>query len=253
MARTSEGATLTEQHRRAQLRVRSKALRDYTRLWAIWQPGEPGTTATLIAATLPLVRAYHGASATLAAGYYEAFRATEGAGGVATPRLAPVVADGELVAALYATTRLTARERAMLDGPQAGGVKEALFTRTAGAVTRLVFRGGRDTIVGSVVADKQALGWFRVTDGDPCAFCALLAGRGPVFKTEQSASFEAHDHCGCTAMPLWPGTKLPAATQRYRDIYERAQDAGLESGLLQHGENSSAARLKAVRQYLATT
>jgi len=29
--------------------------------------------------------------------------------------------------------------------------------------------------------------WRRVTDGNPCAFCAMLAGRGPVYLTRESA------------------------------------------------------------------
>lgn len=40
------------------------------------------------------------------------------------------------------------------------------------------------------------LGYARVLAGEVnCAFCAMLASRGAVYKTEQTAGFEAHDNC----------------------------------------------------------
>jgi hypothetical protein len=128
---------------------------------------------------------------------------------------------------------------------------QAAFVRTSGAITRHILDGGRDTILGSVERDEQALGWARVTDGDPCYFCLTLAGRGPVYKTEQTADFQAHDHCGCTAEPFYRGADWPDAAREFRETYDAAQQFGLDEGLLQPGENTPAARLNAVRRYLA--
>ncbi|MGH8877005.1 MAG: hypothetical protein ACRD0P_06665, partial [Stackebrandtia sp.] len=79
-----------------------------------------------------------------------------------------------------------------------------------------VLNGGRDTIRRSINHDRLALGWARVTDGDPCWLCAMQASRGPVFKSKRSAILTAdgqryHDRCGCGAEPVytknapWPG------------------------------------------------
>lgn len=89
------------------------------------------------------------------------------------------------------------------------------------AAARQVLNGGRDVTQDMVDADEAALGWVRVTDGDPCAFCALLSSRGPVYKTEGTASFSAHDDCACIAKPVfsrkapWPGR-----AREFRALYD---------------------------------
>lgn len=60
-----------------------------------------------------------------------------------------------------------------------------------------VLRAGRETI------QQSAPRWRRVTDGKPCEFCAMLAGRGPVYTSEDAADGgQYHAHCGCTAEPF---------------------------------------------------
>lgn len=75
-----------------------------------------------------------------------------------------------------------------------------------GAGTRMVLKGGRDTIVQAAGEDKVALGWERVITPGSCGFCAMLAGRGGVY-TEKSVDFRAHDHCHCVARPVFTGQK----------------------------------------------
>jgi hypothetical protein len=72
---------------------------------------------------------------------------------------------------------------------------------------------GRDSIIDSVHKDTQAEAWARVTEPKPCAFCALLATRGAVYKSEKSAEFEAHDHCRCHAQPVFTGVPFEASAQ----------------------------------------
>jgi hypothetical protein len=249
MARTDQAAALTEQHRQAQLAVRTTTLRDFLLLWPLWN-GDTSTFGHLVQATQPLVRTYHGISAALAASYYEAFRRAEEALGQTASQLAPPIDPTQLATSMYVTGQAMTRD-AISGGAQPAEARRTALVRVSGAVTRHVLAGGRDTILQSVEADPEALGWARVTDGDPCAFCLTLASRGAVYKTEQSASFEAHDHCGCTAEPVYKGSKLPALTKRFRDIYDRAQNEGEASGLLQRGENTPSARINAVRRYLA--
>ena len=96
-------------------------------------------------------------------------------------------------------------------GKLADTARDESFVHAAGASTRHVLTGGRQSLLSLVDADSQALGWARVTDGDPCAFCAMLASRGPVYGSAAQAGFSAHDACACTAEPVysrdapWPG------------------------------------------------
>lgn len=81
----------------------------------------------------------------------------------------------------------------------------------SGSASRHVLAGGREATLTLVEADQRALGWARVTDSDPCSWCSMLSSRGPAYKTEASASFQAHSACACTAEPVfsrsaaWPG------------------------------------------------
>lgn len=73
----------------------------------------------------------------------------------------------------------------------------------------------------------KALAWARVVhpgpDG-PCGFCAMLAGRGPVYKTQGTAALAYHNSDRCTCVPVfttrsWPGKK---ASAEYAGVYNRA-------------------------------
>ena len=73
----------------------------------------------------------------------------------------------------------------------------------------------------------KAFAWARVVhpgpDG-PCGFCAMLAGRGPVYRTQGTAAFAYHNSDRCTCVPVfttrsWPGKK---ASAEYADVYNRA-------------------------------
>lgn len=242
-------ATLAEQQRAAQLQLRARMLRDFLRLAPIWKPGDPESFGLLIAAALPLIRVYRQLSAAIAASYYQAARATAGTSGTATTASVVAITDAQITASLYATGQVAFRN-ALSAGQTADLARETAVVRASGAVTRLALDAGRDTILQSVQNDEHAVGWARVTDGDPCAFCLTLASRGAVYKTEQTASFEAHDHCGCSAMAVFDGTRLPDSTRRWADLYDQAQRDGEASGLLQPGENTSKARINAVRRLL---
>jgi hypothetical protein len=247
MADTAQA--LAEQHRQAQLEVRSRALRDFLLLWPLWT-GDESSFASLVQAAKPLVTVYRSASSAVASSYYTAARAMDGISSPFVPRLAPAAPDSQLAGSMYATGQAAARS-ALAAGQSPAQARQTALTRVSGALTRHVLDGGRATILSSVQADEKALGWARVTDGDPCYFCLTLASRGAVYKSEQSADFEAHDHCGCAAMAVFRRDTAIPGLDRWQSIYDQAQQYGLDESLLQPGENSSAARLNAVRRYLA--
>jgi hypothetical protein len=58
-----------------------------------------------------------------------------------------------------------------------------------------------------------------VTDDDPCAFCALLASRGLVYKAE-TVGFEAHNDCACYGMAAFSrDIELPKVAQEAAEVY----------------------------------
>jgi hypothetical protein len=74
----------------------------------------------------------------------------------------------------------------------------------AGTGIRLVMNGGRDTITQAAQNDPLAKGWERVIEPGACSFCAMLAGRGTVYKAS-TVDFRAHDHCHCVARSVFVG------------------------------------------------
>lgn len=92
----------------------------------------------------------------------------------------------------------------------------------SGSISRQVLNGGRTATLTSVAADQQAIGWARLTDGDPCAFCIVLASRGPAYKSEASAGFQAHDNCACIPVAVFSKTAAwPGQAREFRRLYDR--------------------------------
>lgn len=70
---------------------------------------------------------------------------------------------------------------------------------------------------GTVIARPFA--WARVvhpSKNGPCGFCAMLASRGPVYKTSESAGVRVdryHVHCKCEAVPVYTSREWPGKAQ----------------------------------------
>ena len=92
-----------------------------------------------------------------------------------------------------------------------GQARRVALVTSSGSASRHVLTGARETTLTLIRSDERAKRWVRVTDDDPCSFCAMLASRGPVFITQATAAFKAHDNCACVAEPVfnlaaaWPG------------------------------------------------
>lgn len=108
--------------------------------------------------------------------------------------------------------------------------------RAAAAVERHVIQAGRDTTVKLAVA-SEAIGWARVLTGaENCAFCVMLASRGPVYGSEKSAKFTAdmkryHDGCDCRVVAVYDRKSWPGR-DAYREALRRYGDAPSEGGKL---------------------
>jgi hypothetical protein len=88
----------------------------------------------------------------------------------------------------------------------------AAFARAAMArsTSRYALAGGRNTIGAAVRGDGEAVGWRRRGSGGPCAFCSTLIGRGPVYKTAESAGklHAYHDNCHCFTEPVFRPARI---------------------------------------------
>ena len=101
--------------------------------------------------------------------------------------------------------------------------RDKSLVESSGAASRHVRAGERETLLRLVEDDVEALGWMRVTDGDPCAFCAMLASRGPIYKQGSFDRAQVHDACGCSLMPVWStDTGWPGRGKEFERLWRRS-------------------------------
>jgi hypothetical protein len=216
---------LERNYRRASLSIRAATIRDLMLVWPMLNRSEmdasfPGWAS--IVATL--VRRDHDRVATLAGAYLAASRAQSGVSGaplILAAALATTQVDNSLAttarAGYFTALRYYAPDKA----------SDTSLVRTAGAVGRLVLDGGRKTITDSLQADPRGQGWRRVIAPSACDFCVMLAGRGAVYSAE-TARFSSHDHCACSAMPVYGRTPIPVVpfepSKKRRSAETRAKD-----------------------------
>lgn len=221
MAVTLEAKTLTETHRLAQLALRASIIEAVLRIWPAFNPDDlVGSWSTIEPVLLALIAAGGHTSAGLAAAYYDEFRAAEEIAGRATPVLASPLPVEEAVRSLRYVGLVETRLLVDAARPDAA---EVAFTNVSGEMSRQVLNQGRDTLVASVGADEQALGWARVTDANPCAFCRMLASRGPVYS--EGGGFSAHGHCGCSVEPVYSQDQpWPGRAREWRDQWDEVTE-----------------------------
>jgi hypothetical protein len=247
VARTAQGDALTAQHQRSQLQLRARMFLAFARLWPIWQEEDETTFSQLVDATYPLMVVGYGLSRTLAASYYQAFRFAEGIPGEARPVLASDIERRKGAGTLFVVGRETNRE-AIRSGRRPNDAREMALVAMSGQVTEQILEGGRETVIASVAADREARGWARIAGPDCCAFCAMLAGRGPAFKSAGTASFEPHLHCACGVEPAFADYQMPEQSRRYGDLYNQAIREARASGEYDRGTSNDS--LNAFRRLL---
>lgn len=126
----------------------------------------------------------------------------------------------------------------------------------SGGVQRLISGVGRDTIQDNILRDPVRVGYSRIPRPGCCSFCGMLASRGAVYASAESAggvvgrgvsaastagkvggqgkgvkargslavgSTKYHDHCHCVAAPVFVGdTYHKEIEQTYTAMYEEA-------------------------------
>lgn len=94
----------------------------------------------------------------------------------------------------------------------------------SGTVDYAGMDAGRDAVLTAIKGDRLVLAVARGTGPDPCGFCAMLAARGFVFKSEATAGVgddvikQYHIHCHC--YPIYKFVKeseLPPLSRYFKE------------------------------------
>lgn len=122
---------------------------------------------------------------------------------------------------------------------------DVVLSRLASSSQRMVFDASRDTVISN--GEKQKVKFARYASANACAFCRLMATRGPVYNTEQSATTvvgkhgiptgtrqlgqKYHDACRCVAVPVPEGQTYepPDYIQNWQTEYEQARSDVFDS------------------------
>jgi hypothetical protein len=205
-----------DQYRLMQVQLSATLTRDLVHLLrALFQTSNPGPSwQTVRTAVAALIVSRRQQSIDLATMFYRTERLEAG---IRTP-FTPVVPDplpDEQVLKTIDATGISAYQRSLRGGATPQQAVDRAAVTLSGSSSRLALDGGRAVIDQSVQDDDEAIGWVRVTDAAPCPWCLMMASRGAVYHSAETAGkernshfigdgdFKWHDHCGCIAKPVW--------------------------------------------------
>jgi len=213
---------LTRQHQAELAALGLVVAQEVTRIARTVRPGDvDGWWARVVRDLVALVAAAFAGSRRLAGEYVREHAAVEGVD------LAPVPArwDTSWAETVLRVTGPVEWKRHLAETGDERAAGEAMAETLAGSAQRLALAGSRDTVAETVRRRGRIVGWRRVPDADPCAFCAMLASRGAVFESRQTATRVGfagrirgtrllgqsyHDNDQCVAEPLYEREDEPA-------------------------------------------
>lgn len=219
-----------ERHRRAQIQLAARAAREVAAAWQLLDPTDVDRTLERwLQTTLGIVARNRSLSARLGAAHYLDLRDQSGVTARMPERIPPVDADTAAITTSMVVTGpndIKARTAAT-EGGFTTPIAALAGSKVVGAAVRHVLGGGRGAIINRIQVDRAAIGVARVTSGKPCAFCAMLASRGAVYKdrSQTSAGFQSHDACKCQPMTIYRrGERLPASNTQFADLWAESTD-----------------------------
>ena len=219
-----------DQYRLYQAQLAATLTRDLVLLLrALFNPMDPGPAWQAVrTAVAALIADRRRQSADAAVAFYWAQRLAAGVRSPFTPAAAAALPVEQILASVDATG-IAAFARAA----RAGATPQQALDRSAvtlsGSASRLVLGGGRAAVDASVRSDDAAIGWARVTDADPCSWCAVMACGAPSTLDAQTAGraknaqfiggsdFAWHDHCGVPSRARL-GPRRPGVGTRGRAV-----------------------------------
>lgn len=248
MATTSKGRDLTEEHRQYQIRLAERIAGRIGAMFAKlvdWSRIDETVGVFAAEAALEIMRGRE-LSRAASVDYLVDFQKVE------APDAAPPIEEPDdeafedIVGELIRSTRGYLKTLSRKGDSEAEGMSKGTQMVRAKA-TRMVADGGRRVIENEVRRGNGPLGYARVTDNDPCPFCAMLASRGVYYGGEESPGallyrsdsfeesnkrfsgdgrFKVHDGCCCTLEPVYMrGGKVTLPGDGNRLAYEWAEVA----------------------------
>lgn len=208
-----------------------------------------------------VVQGFRSASSTLGLQMYGDVRATAEVRGSWRKVNAPDVDPGWIDAKVGSAFKIPAPPRPSpedLTAQDISGVfdvQQVVTERLTNSMQRMVASGGREAVVLTAgednalvtrMPDKPGVGddpayYMRVpTSLKPCAFCVMTASRewrpytsakaaefvvgtrGGAQRGKQPIGQRYHDHCGCIAVPVFPGKPTPFDRSPYVLMYDKA-------------------------------
>lgn len=243
MATTVQGAALTEAHRAEQAARAAFVAAASIKLWNRTVKPEQleRTVAVWMQLMLALIQREHTKSYSLTKAYYPTFRSVElpGASKITIPA-EPKINRDQVFTSLRVTGPIALQKKLtevkhleMSPELEKSFIDEAMDSAaktSAAAAVRQSLAGGRDLMRDVAGSDKTALGWARVTQANPCYFCAMLASRGFVYGADAfedsdrlftgGGRAKVHDGCQCTMEPTFKrGSKMPGRGEEFSDLW----------------------------------
>jgi len=182
--------------------VSNLIIRDLAAFWSTLDLNKPETARDRLLEFVPvLVRQYGDIAATVSADWYTQIRASSSAPGT----FRPVLGSPAPTEAVTGTIRRVAGDL-FTDHPI------ATLDALNGPIAKYAIEAGRNTILRSSRRDPWKPRVARVPSGaTTCAFCLMLASRGPVYWSEETAGrfdkFHPDDDCQITV--IGKGDALP--------------------------------------------
>lgn len=180
-----------------------------------------------------LVREYGDVAATIAAEWYEQVRAGQVGGAYNAVTSAGVAEDAVTGGVRYAAGHL------FTDNPL------GTLALISGALQRYVSYSSRDTVARNAGRDPARPRFARVPTGaKTCAWCTLLASRGFVYLTRDTAGAteDYHDDCDCQAVAEFDKDAHHIDGYDPDALYDMYMAAREESGATTDGDIAAAMR-----------
>ena len=136
---------------------------------------------------------------------------------------------GQIATSLRVTGPVAFKRQMAVSGLE-DAARRVMTQHATGAARRLILTGARESVAETVARSTQIRGYRRVTSGSPCSFCAMLASRGGVYKSEATAGRgqQWHDHCSCTTEPLYARDTSPVP---FAGEWEQAKRIASDEGI----------------------
>lgn len=211
----AETLTVATSARQVQAALSAQAMREAAQVWPLLDPKRLSDSFPLwLRVMMALTRNYHTQSAQAAAQAYRAMRDLASKAPLNVKLAAPPSEEWMAKAYRFSGPGMLSSDTAQ---------PNTALSTTLGTAARIVQDGARTTTIDTSNADPVAVGWYRVTDGNPCSFCALLASRGIAYKSQRQADFKSHNHCMCSAAPAFSRDhELPELNKEALNVYYQA-------------------------------